>query len=74
MARRRTRRCNPRVTFLGRKRLKNGKLAKKKSRISFIAKKRRAGRTPKRLAKFAAKVRAGKVRRNRRGQILGFKK
>ena len=68
------RRCNPRVTFLGRKRLKNGKLSKKKVRISFIARKHRKGRAPKRLAKFAAKVRAGKVRRNRRGQILGFKK
>ena len=45
---------------------------KKKVRISFIAKKHRKGRAPKRLAKFAAKVRAGKVRRNRKGRIIGF--
>ncbi len=69
---RRTRRSNPRVTFMGRKRLKNGKLAKTKSRISFVAKKRRAGRTPARLVRFAALVKAGKVRRNRKGQITSF--
>jgi formate--tetrahydrofolate ligase len=32
------------------------------SRISFVAKKRRAGRTPTRLVRFAALVKAGKVR------------
>ena len=62
----------PRVCFMARKRTKSGKLTKTKARVSFIAKAHRKGRTPKRLAKFAAKVRAGKVRRNRRGQIIRF--
>jgi hypothetical protein len=38
------RRCNPRVTFLARKRLKNGKLAKTKTRVSFVAGRKRAAR------------------------------
>lgn len=38
-------------------------------RVSFMAKTHKKHRTPSRLAKFAAAVKAGKVRRNRRGQI-----
>jgi hypothetical protein len=60
------------VSFMGRKRTKSGKLAKRKSRIEFDKPKRRAGRTPKRLVKFAELVKAGKVRRNRKGQITSF--
>lgn len=62
----------PRICFMARTKTRSGKLTKRKVRVCFTAKKHRKGRTPKRLAKFAAKVRAGKVRRNRRGQIIRF--
>ena len=72
MARRR--RSKPRISFMGRKRLKNGKLSKGKVRITFPGRPRRRSsrRAPKRLAKFVAKVKAGKVIRNRNGRFVRF--
>lgn len=38
-------------------------------KVCFMAKSHKKRRTPTRLSKYAAAVKAGKVRRNRRGQI-----
>ncbi len=63
----------PRICFVAKVRsARTGKLIKK--RISFKTKSHRKGKLPRRIAKFAAKVKAGKVRRNKWGQITSFRR